>query len=372
LLSRRTFCKTAGIAAAGLALPLSGCIKTPPVEELPTVFSVEELAAKRAEIAPYQELLQVHDGYIIALNSDGTVQATGRNSNGVCEVSDWEDVISIRTNGICTFGLKRDGTIYVTDYTEDKYNSSEYGFSAALQWNDVIRIELGSSNIFGITSSGRVLAAGNNGYHQIDVSDWTDIVALSSDFYHTLGLKADGTVTMAGATPSEQSEVEGWADVAAVYAHFSGTFGLTSDGRVLTAGWNPVAAEMEDWTGIVELCPSRGLATGLRTDGTMVGADEPYLREWRNTIAFGSNEDQSIVFFGIDANRNILLSKVLNYNWSQESLRTLSAWSDIVAVSGISPYVALKSDGTVLSLYSEVTGSDGTVYPIDVSDWKLF
>jgi hypothetical protein len=390
LLSRRTFCKGVGIAAAGLALPLGGCVKEP---KPPKVFSVEELAARRAEIAPYQELLQVTNNCVLGLNSDGTVRAVV-GSDSKCDVSGWEDVVSIRITNRHAFGLKRDGTVYMSGF-----KGNEDAFSVVLQWDDVLKIELDYYNIFGVTSAGTVLMAGNNLNNQADISDWVDIIAVSSEENHTLGLKADGTVLAVGSNADGQCDVEGWTDVAAIYTSDSSSFGLTSGGRVLVAGYCLDKERIETWVDIVEFYPMWNRPAGLKADGTIVQLPSVYFTgsfpgasssasseadgtvgfaetdetlDWRNVIAVSLANGSDHIYFGIDADRNLLWSGGFPSSIVMESLSTLLTWSDIVAISSDSPYVALKSDGTVLSLCRGVYSNSSATFNYDFSDWKLF
>ena len=50
----------------------------------------------------------------------------------------------------------------------------------------------------GLKRDGTVIAAGENRYGQLDVSDWVDIVAIDCSDYLSIGLKADGTMVLAG------------------------------------------------------------------------------------------------------------------------------------------------------------------------------
>jgi hypothetical protein len=291
------------------------------------------------------------------LNSDGTVRAVV-GADDVCDVSGWEDVVSIKEDGALVFGLKRDGTVYTTRHWGD-----EDEYFAASQWSDVARIELGSSTLFGITSAGTVLAAGNNDSGQADVSGWTDIVAVSNGYHHTLGLKADGTVVATGDGAGGCCDVEGWTDVTAVYIYGSNSYGLTLDGRVLIAGGLLSKETVESWTDIVGLYPLNGYPAGLKADGTVV---DYWTRSWRNVIA--ASADEYYVVFGIDAERNLLLRDDIDIIVARGAKSILSTWSDIVAITNDFPYVALKSDGTVISLYDEAPYG----YNYDFSDWKLF
>ena len=42
-------------------------------------------------------------------------------------------------------------------------------------WKDIVYIAVGSSNIYGVTKDGKLLAAGSNNYGQCDVEKFTNI-----------------------------------------------------------------------------------------------------------------------------------------------------------------------------------------------------
>ncbi|MGW7453117.1 hypothetical protein [Streptomyces sp. NPDC054787] len=74
-------------------------------------------------------------------------------------------------------------------------------------------LDAGSYHTVGVTASGRVLAAGDNGYGQCEVGEWRDIVAVAAGSTHTLGLRANGTVVAAGNNADGQCEVDAWSRV---------------------------------------------------------------------------------------------------------------------------------------------------------------
>ena len=54
------------------------------------------------------------NGFTVGLKADGTVVATGWNDFGQCDISDWNNIISIAVHGDHTIGIKSDGTAVAT------------------------------------------------------------------------------------------------------------------------------------------------------------------------------------------------------------------------------------------------------------------
>ena len=58
--------------------------------------------------------------HLMALRTDGTVQWTGRNNNGECNVDEWTDIAGLATGSYGTIGVHADGTIeYAGCFCED-------------------------------------------------------------------------------------------------------------------------------------------------------------------------------------------------------------------------------------------------------------
>ena len=85
----------------------------------------------------------------------------------------------------------------------------------------------------GLKSDGTVIATGDNGYGQCEVSNWKDIVDISVNDWNTFGLKADGTVVVVGELKDDKrfSSLNGIVDISAGYGHF---LGLKIDGTVIS------------------------------------------------------------------------------------------------------------------------------------------
>ena len=70
-------------------------------------------------------------------------------------------------------------------------------------WNNIIDIKFGFIHSLGLTSDGKVLAAGSNEELGMNVADWEDIVSIDCS-NHSIGLK-DGTVLASGKIETENA-----------------------------------------------------------------------------------------------------------------------------------------------------------------------
>ncbi len=257
--------------------------------------------------------------YTVGLKENGTVVATGKNDDGRCNVSGWEDIIAVSAGSYHTVGLKKDGTVVATGH-------NGHGQCNVSDWKDIIAVSAGSYHTVGLKVDGTVVATGHNGYEQCNVSGWEDIIAVSAGSYHTVGLKKDGTVVAVGSNVYGQRDVSGWKDIIAVSAGSYHTVGLKKDGTVVATGYNDYGkCDVSDWKDIIAVSAGGDYTVGLKKDGTVV--------------ATGNN---------VDGQCNV------------------SGWKDIIAISaGGSHTVGLKADGTVVATGSDMYGQ------CDVSDWKL-
>ncbi len=103
----------------------------------------EMLKAKRWS----KDTIAAGRGHTVALKSDGTVVAVGRDKEGECNVSGWYDIEAVAAGWRRTIGLKPDGTV----------------------------IAVGCVHTVGLKSDGTVVAEGDNTYGQCDVSSWRNI-----------------------------------------------------------------------------------------------------------------------------------------------------------------------------------------------------
>ena len=189
---------------------------------------IQKLAAQSLKNANYFSAGKHHT---VGLKADGTVVATGDNSEGQCDVSGWKDIIAVSAGNYHTVGLKVDGTVVaVGAHGEGQCNVSG--------WKDIIAVSAGFHHTVGLKADGTVVTVGDNGYGPCDVSGWKDIIAVSAGLYHIVGLKADGTVVATGKNDDGQCDVSGWKDIIAVSAGLYHTVGSKADGTVVATGEN--------------------------------------------------------------------------------------------------------------------------------------
>ena len=202
------------------------------------------------------------------LKADGTVVAVGDNEYGVCDVSDWADIVAISAEGGHTVGLKADGAVVAVGYNEN-------GQCDVSDWADIVAISAGGSHTVGLKTDGTVVAVGNNKFGQCNVSDWSDIVAVSAGCLHTVGLKVDGKVVAVGANADGSCNVSGWSDIVAVACGDSHTVGVNADGTVVAVGENDIGqCGVSGWSDIVAVACGNFHTVGVKADGTVVAVGE--------------------------------------------------------------------------------------------------
>lgn len=248
----------------------------------------------------------------VGLLSNGTVVTAGNNDDGCCEVSNWNDIVSISVGSSHTVGLRTDGTVVATGWNEN-------GCCDVDGWTDIVAVSAGHAITLGLRADGTVVTAG--AAIDSDFSQWSDIIAISTDGSFSIGLKSDGTVVATGPLEWNGFNIDGWKDLVAVESG-DGFFGIKADGTVLATG--PIVNyNTSEWHDIVAIAAENGHAVGLMSNGTVV--------------ATGNNE------------------------YGQCNVET---WTDIVAI-GVGWYhtLGVKSDGTV------VTAGRNEYGACDVSDW---
>lgn len=122
--------------------------------------------------------------HIVALLNDGTVLAAGDNSSGQCDVSAWNDIVSIACGDAFTVGLKADGTVVATSGAP----------GAVSAWTDIKKLAAGgASSVAGITSEGKLVATTTI----TGLESYTDLVDVGADDCGVACVRADGTVVSA-------------------------------------------------------------------------------------------------------------------------------------------------------------------------------
>ena len=280
--------------------------------------------------------------HIVGVKNDGTVVATGDNTNGQCNVDDWRNIVSISAGRMHTVGLRSDRKVVAVGYN----NHGECNLS---DWADIIAVAAGDQRTLGLRANGTVISAGNygiSGYVDYNFTDWNNIVSIAVGSSHCAALRADGTVVATGSNDHGQCNVSSWTDVVSVAAGWNYTIGLQADGTVLATKYhvNPRydhywgQCEISEWTDIASIAAGNEYSVGLHSDGKLIITE--LLENTHNR-----RSDIDLGQFKVDN------------------------WTNITAIASAGSHyygvytVGLKTDGTAIA-----TGN--SIYtPCDVSDW---
>lgn len=214
-------------------------------------------------------------------------------------------------------------------------------------------IDTGFYHTVAVTSSGNVLACGDNSYGQCDVSAWSNVTDVAAGAYHTLALKDDGTVLSAGRNLEGQCDVSEWRDIVAVAAADYASFGLKSDGTVVYCGYNDYYM-LPGWTSVVSITAGSYSVAGIRADGTaLISHVTARSDELTELTDLALNTGYSV---GVKSDGSVV-----------SSYYDLSGWKNIVSVSASSTaIIGVDVDGDVHSLFffgkpADLSGIDGVV-----------
>ena len=214
------------------------------------------------------------------------------------------NIVDLEAGCNCVAALRTDGVVAVM---EDLYSEPvciEY------HWNDVVKIDVGGNAVVALRADGTVVSSGDVS----GISEWTDIVDIDACMTRVVGLKADGTVV----STDPDDAVGGWTDIVDISTMYSvfgdKIFGVRADGTVVETGTGEECYTAQDWMGIVDICAGWSTVAGLRKDGTVIISETP-----EGEAAMGAVYDTS-------------------------------GWSGIQELDGLSEIVALKKDGTAVSV----------------------
>lgn len=287
----------------------------------------------RCDVTNWENVISVSaSSHTVGLHADGTVVATGPNGYGQCEVSNWSNMVAISAGVEHTVGLCANGAVVAVGKKDnDRCDVSD--------WEDIVAITAGNANTYGLKSNGKVLAVGSNASGQKDVSGWNNIQQISAGYTHVVGLKENGTVVATGNNSHGQCDVSDWKDIVAISAGHHFTLGLKADGTVVSTGDNSYGqCNVRGWTNIVAISAGQIHSIGLCSDGTLVST---------GSNAYGQ--------CNIDKDAAILTTA------DQNPLFPIAG--DVVQVALHSPQCAvLRTDGTVRVIGDNTYGQCNTTH----------
>ncbi|MBO5555751.1 MAG: hypothetical protein J5927_01065 [Oscillospiraceae bacterium] len=132
--------------------------------------------------------------------------------------------------------------VIITEYDRDKFARrlwamSDYNQCNISQWEDIVTVSAGAYHTIGLRADGTVVATGNNKNGQCNVKSWENIVDIATGTAYSVGLKTDGTVVSVGTNEDNRSDVSKWKDIVAISAGDAHTVGLKADGTVVATGY---------------------------------------------------------------------------------------------------------------------------------------
>lgn len=266
-----------------------------------------------------------------AITNDGHVKVIGDNDYNQCEVTDWENIVSIDVYGTLSIGLKNDGTVAVSGrYDENKIVN-------VAGWNNIIDVAAGQQFVAGLKSDGTVLIAGINPNYPLHVEDWKDIIAIDAGWDFLVGLTKDHTLVFTGNCKDQQQQFEAeqnnWKEVINISAG-GGSDNIEGKRR------------------------SKGFTVGLKSDGTVVAIGDNNenfnqcneVLEWKDVIKVVAGDWYTVGLLKsggiLITGKNIPGTRYLD-DYDKNTLKNFNNIKDIAA--GFGQTLCLKNDGSILA-----------------------
>lgn len=312
----------------------------------------------------------LYEKVFLGIKENGTVVAQGVNRNGECSVDDWSNIIEVYTNGYISFGLRKDGTIAMSDVTEYLQTDKGFIFDARKKittiqtWTRMEHLyvtEEYEREIWGLTTDGKIYYAGypETKPYLPEISIWTDIVEFydcnrgydpTSDnlilLENYLGLRMDGTVVHAGEDEGLKRAVESWHDIVKIKQVDIGfVVGWKSDGTMVSYG-GPSTFTQEDFSDTVDIVGNswKGYAL-LKHDGTVTtypGSNYSFqeVENWKDIQAIYCY----FHLIGITSDGTVLTARGTDF---QKFRPKSGEWTNIADVYADDISIGLRNDGTV-------------------------
>jgi alpha-tubulin suppressor-like RCC1 family protein len=269
------------------------------------------------------EVIQVATGahHSLALTSDGSVWAAGRNDSGqmgdgkcvdqtgwVCVMDSGSEVIRLSAGRSHSLALKSDGSVWAAGRNKEgqlgvrsNVNKKSW-FCVIPSGSEVVEIATGSDHSLVLKTDGSVWATGWNAHAQLgdgttkNKSTWvsvipSDVTKVVAGDYHSLALKSDGAVWGVGYNKFGQLGVpyaanSTWTSVLAsgvilLAAGDQHSLALKSDGVLWATGYNyfgqlgdGTETSTPHWvtvfaTGVVQVAGGMYHSLALKADGTL-------------------------------------------------------------------------------------------------------
>lgn len=229
-------------------------------------FSVECLVPDDKKQVP----LSARIGHLLAIKSDGSLAAWGRNESGECNVPSGNDYVAVGAGCSYSVALKSDGSL-------SAWGSNDSGRCEVPTGNNYVAIAAGYSHIVSLKSDGSLVAWGQNDAGQRDVPEGNNFISVAAGGRHSLALRTDGSLVAWGSNDSGQCDVPKGKDFAAIAAGGSHSLALKSNGSM--EGWGGMCSgwwDIPPHRNFIAVAAGGSHSVALKSDGSLAA--------WGNNI----------------------------------------------------------------------------------------
>jgi len=250
----------------------------------------------------------------VALKSDGTVVAWGKNTFGQTDVPvGLADVVAVTAGKYCNLAVKSDGTVVGWGYNSSFLNQIPEGL------DQVVSVSISNSHALALKRDGTVVAWGSSSSGQTNIPHGLrDVVAVVACGSSSLALKEDGTVIAWGSSSSHQTSIpDGLSGVVSIVGGNRHVLALKSDGTVVGWGMNTYGQPiyLPDGLSDVVLIDTRGYhCLALKADGSLIGWDtrveglETIPTGLNHVFAIAAGEEHSLVLQGTGLSEGVTMT----------------------------------------------------------------
>lgn len=233
-----------------------------------TVVATGENKKGQSEVLAWRNIkaiAAVGDHYF-GLTETGTMKVTNTKEGdtyGFSDVTSWTNISSFCAVNDLVIGVKTNGTVVATKWLEFDSNLNRYKRCSITGWRNIRSVAIGSypvrrSNyIVGLKADGTVVVTGNDSIND-EVQTWKNIVAIVAGCDKVFGLTSDGTVVSAGDYRGVQ-----WENTIAIAASYGDElWALLEDGSIKTTD---VSYSNNNCTLFDDVCEVWNLAKKIKT-----------------------------------------------------------------------------------------------------------
>lgn len=216
----------------------------------------------------------------LALCEDGSVLAAGRGYGQPYAVSAWKNVTQLYQSSGLAAAVTAVGTVYA------QWADTNEPVQGTEQWRHITQLALGDDFILGLTTAGRVLAAGTNEEVTAGVKNWANITQIAAVSEAAAALTGAGTVLSCGHPRFLRYQgMEEWRHIRQLIAFQNGGsvfVGLDDEGQVHFSGkWSHGALcrtdsiTPEKWSGLRRIWQEGYYLLGEKRDGSVIWESTP-------------------------------------------------------------------------------------------------